>query len=459
MRNINTLRIPTLFALFLLLIVIGVSIFLIRQGIFYVGKAAPDPTPQNILITNITDTSFTVAFTTTLNTEAVVDVTQGLKNQSLILDDRDKSTGVQKKYYSHHITVPNLSPNKKYEFTILSGGKEYGVKNNYSATTGSVINTPPPSQNPLYGTILLVDSSPGEDVLVIVKNSQSQTVSAITSSKGSFIIPVNSLRVITLDAYSLLTPASEFTITAFRETYSSTITASYALAQSLPPITLAQQYNFLQTQEDVTNVASELKIPISVPSITRLSIQVPTESQSFIDNKPQFRGTAYPNADVAITIKNFIQTTIKADQNGAWSYRSDNALSPDTHEFSVRSPDNTGKITQITRSFVVFPAGSQIAESATPSATPTIQPTSTPKPSPTPIISQGVTPTISVTPTTEITPTPTIAVTKTVTIAPTKNVSPTPLPSLSPGGTSSTIILSILSIVFIIAGTGLLFIL
>ena len=464
MKKFTNHRIPTLLAMFLLLVGVGVSLLLLKQGVFYIGKAAPDATPQNITITNISDSSFTVVFTTTLKTEAIIALRDAKVGQSIILDDRDKSTGMQNKYFSHHLTVPNLQSNKQYAFSIISGGKEFGVKNAYTASTGSVINSAPPTQDPLYGTVLLPDSSIGTDVLVMVKNSESQTVSAITNGKGSFIIPMNSLRTTSFDAYSLLNPDTQFTITAFREDAKANISTTYALAQSLPPITLSQEYNFTQSQEPTASIASELKIPFTISSLQKLSVIKPTDNQSFIDTKPEFRGTAYPNAKVTIKIKNFVTTTIQANASGLWTYRSDNPLSPDTHELSVESADNVGKIERITRSFVIFPSGSQIAASATPSATPSIQPSPTPTntPSPTtPTITQGVTPTITTAPTPTPTLTPAITASPTATVAPTTAVlTTTPAPTLAkPGGTSSTIALSILSIVFIVAGAGLLFIL
>ncbi len=153
-------RIPTLFALLGLIVVIAISTVLIQSGVFYVGKAAQDGIPRNVFITNVTDTSFTVVFTTTALSEAVITMNEVQTGNSVTLDDRDKKSGAKNKYYSHHITIQNLKPTIKYSFKILSLGKEY-TSPEYVATTGQPISLPPPAQNPLFGTVLLPEGGTG----------------------------------------------------------------------------------------------------------------------------------------------------------------------------------------------------------------------------------------------------------------------------------------------------------
>ncbi|MDO8270141.1 MAG: hypothetical protein Q7T54_05745, partial [Candidatus Levybacteria bacterium] len=168
-------RIPTVIALVILTVIVGISTLLIQSGVFYVGKAAPDTQPQNFAITNITDTSFTATFTTTGLVDAVLSINSASTGNSITLDDRDKKTGAQNKYYSHHITVPNLSVETTYIFKLIVGGKEY-QGSNYTARTAKTITSAPPSQNPLFGRVLLPDGSTGTDSIVIAKTDQSNFV-------------------------------------------------------------------------------------------------------------------------------------------------------------------------------------------------------------------------------------------------------------------------------------------
>lgn len=461
---------PTLFAIFLLVVAIAISVILLRSGIFYVGKAAPDPRPQNVAITNITDTSFTVTFLTTLQTESVISIMLD-SAENIILDDRDKSTGVTGKYFSHHITIPNLSPNQKYDFVIISDGKDYSP---FNATTGTIIVTPPPTQNPLFGTVLLPDGQTGIDVVVVAKTAGGQDISAVTDHTGSFVIPTNSLRTSAYNGYLLLTDDTEFSISAFRSDQKATVTSTFKTAQSLPTITLAQTYSFTtQPTEESASVSSELKIPELSPTQDRISIAQPTENQNFVDDRPLFRGKAYPNAQVEISIKNFVTTNIVANSSGTWSYRSDNRISTGTHELSIESSDINGKTTRITRNFAILPSGSQVIQSATPSASPSIRPTSIPTATPTQTITPTLTPTptpttiatttsptpsTSETPTSTPTPTTIMPTGATITVSPTTSGVSTPTPTQTPsGGVNSTIFLSVISLIFIVSGTILLF--
>jgi len=469
MNKIFSHRIPTILAIILLVVAIGISVVLLGKGVFYVGKAAPDPKPQNVMITNISDSSFTVVFVTTQQAESVVSFSQASSN-TIILDDRDKSTGTPQQYYSHHITVPNLLPNKNYNFTILSGGREYSP---FKATTGGVITSSPPSQNPLFGAVLLADGNIGNDVVLTFKTVGGQLSSSVTDTKGTFVLPTNSLRTEALLDYVILSDTSQFEIDAFRADLKSKVTASFLAAQSLPTITLQQAYNFVQTpQEKTASVSSELTIPV-LDSVQRtISVTTPQDNQNFIDDRPLFKGRAFPNAKVEIDIKNFLTTTIVADNGGNWSYRSDNRLSATEHELAIETADNLGKKTRITRKFSIFSSGSQVNQSATPSASPTIRPTIPPTATPTQTTTP--TPTPTVTPTTELTITPTTPVdgsptptgsisTPSATLAPTTTIAPsgvpgTATPTQTPtGNMRSTIFLSVISFVFIAVGTILLF--
>ena len=54
-RGIWSKRIPTILALFILFGSIWVTSFLIQTGVIFVGRASPDRIPQNVKISNITD--------------------------------------------------------------------------------------------------------------------------------------------------------------------------------------------------------------------------------------------------------------------------------------------------------------------------------------------------------------------------------------------------------------------
>lgn len=464
-------RIPTLFALFVLIAVIGVSTILIRSGIFYIGKAAPDTEPQNFSITNITDTSFTAVFTTNGPTEAVLTVNDAKTGSAIVLDDRDKKTGTQNKYYSHHISVPNLTPNTPYTFKLLVGGKEY-VNPSYSAKTGQTILSQPPPQNPLFGKVLLPDGSLGIDTILTAKTASTNIISAVTDSKGEFILPTNSIRNPTSDSYFTLSNDTVFTITFFRQTMKASVTASFLAAQNLPPVTLLQQYVFNPPTETPSTQSSQLSVSQQLTQGETVQIIRPKQNESFVDQRPNFTGTSYPNSSLTLTIPGVAQQQLLVGSDGSWSYQPTLGFPQGKHTVTITTTDSTNPKVTLSRTFSIFPQGSQVVESATPSASPTIKPTATPtptvapKPSPTPTAkptTAAISPTSSPTPTQASLPTPSVeqpATTPTSlpTIQPTVYFTPTKLPPIAkPGGSENTFILTGISIVLIVAGTVLLF--
>ncbi len=453
-------RIPTLFALIVLTVVIGISVVLVQSGIFYQGKAAPDSIPKKVLITNITDTSFTVVFTTTALSEGVITMEESATGNSVVLDDRDKKNGSKNKYYSHHVTAQDLKPQTQYSFKILSGGKEYSSPE-YKTKTGFVINTPPPAQNPLFGKALLPDGAAGTDTIVTAKTESSSIISAVTDVKGEFILPTNSLRNLDSSEYNVLSDQSVFSLSLFRQDLLTDVVTKFLPAQNLPAVTLSQKYNFSYEDTEQENKSNEFNFT-NIGDGQTLSIIVPEEGEFFIDNRPQFSGTSYPNSNISISITGLTTTQLVTKADGSWIYKPTSDIIQGEYTITVRTSNPSGDQESDSKGFSVFPSGSQITESATPSATPTLRPTNTPTPTPTlsPTPTPTLAPQITPIPTLSPTPTPTLApqITPTPTPLPTIPVTPTPVPSIAPpGGSENALILSGLSFILIAAGVLLVF--
>lgn len=291
--QISKRRIPIILGLVLLLCVIAISVSLVQSGIFYIGNATPDPSPQKVQIANVTDTSFTVVYITRGPYEGIISLRSGNGNK-IFLDDRDRNSGIKEKYNSHHITALNLLPNSTYSFQIISGGTTYDSAS-FSVTTGSVISSPPPPQNPLYGKVIHKDGTDAWDSVIFANNESSLLVSAVTNARGEFIIPTNSLRNITNDNYSILNDDSQITIEALNKDLIATVNTVFKIAQNLPTITLQQTYQLAEdygenslppvfsvdendelitetttalASQDYSTKAGELKNPILTPTIT-----------------------------------------------------------------------------------------------------------------------------------------------------------------------------------------------
>ncbi len=454
-------RIPTLFLLFVLLIVIVISIALIQSGIFYIGKASQDGTPRNFLIANVTDSSFTAVFTTTAQSEAVVILADAQTGNAVTLDDRDKKSGIKNKYYSHHVTVHNLKPNTKYSFKVLSLGKEY-TSPSYSVATGPEISTVPPAQNPLFGKVLIPEGSISPDTLITARTSRSSLITAVTDSKGEFILPTNSLRTTDLKTYLALEDTDKFSLDLFHQDLKAHVSTTFLLAQNLPTVTLSQEYIFSENKTQTEIEENQFNFTQQDNSGKTVDITVPFEGESFTDLSPQFEGTAYPGKEVLVTISGQIPQKIIADPNGLWKYKPLGGAGMGNQKISILVVDNDGNEIEESRNFLILPSGSQITDSATPSATPTTKPTTTPtsQPTPTPTLPPTPTPTPipTMVPTIQATPTPTPTVAPSPTPLPTIATTPTPAPSIAPPGEfQNTFILTGLSAILIVAGAVLLF--
>lgn len=460
-KKISQKRIPTIFALIILFASIWVTLLLIRGSVNIIGKASPDLVPQNITTTNINDSSFTVVFTTSEKSIAVINLDDNNESK-LFFDDREIDTHGEKEFYSHSITVNNLKPKTGYSFYIMLNGSAYFNKGNkFTVTTGPTLKVSAENLLPIKGKVILSNGDPAKDTIIKISSEQIQEVSTITKESGEYEIPINSIRTKTLDSHAQLNDDAKITLTALRQYLQSTINVVYKNANNIPLISLSQNYNFDATQSTKVNelrMESQLNIPTITTKKGEVKILVPKKDESFIDSRPLFSGTAIPLGKVKITIQSDIITAeITANKNGAWSFRPSVGLPAGEHTITIETLDANGITRIITENFFVFGSGSQIIESATPSATPIILPTEIPTVIPTLEPTQVPTSVPTIAPTTiepTSTPIPTTAVN------PTNAPTTKPVTTIAPAGsnTSSTI-LTFVSVIFIFTGATLLFLL
>lgn len=441
-RGILHARIPTLFGLLILIVSLWFTLFSLRDKITITSRAGPDTIPHNIELTNVSDDSISISFITTLPTKGYVSFVKGDGSTDLVLDDRDKSSGSAKDYSSHLITINRLTPQTEYSFKLVVNGREYLNNGNlFKVTTLKKPITTPPSQNPIFGKILRPDGSIASDALVVLKIQNAGTISVLTNDKGEYLLPTNSLRN-TDQEYFELSPQIEIAIQAYWQNLISELKTTYTNTASLPTITLSNEYDFIDKYQLTQNTpAGELSLDrdTSLVNTSGITITVPSQNETFVDKRPQFRGGAPANSQLTLILDG---TTIPLSTNtsGTWSYRPPSNLAQGLHVMTLQGTNENNQSIRVTRNFEIFPEGSQVTESATPSATPRLSPTPTraitpttiPSPTPTPI---SVTPTLIPSPTNIPTPTPT----STPTMTPTPTFTPTPTSTASPSATISMI--------------------
>ncbi len=418
-------RIPTLFGL----ILIGVGIFVfnyaVDHGVFFLTKASPTYAPEEIRTTNLTDSSFTVSYTTKDNVLGSLIYGKTPSGGKVALDDRDQQSGNPQPYTIHHITVKNLEPNTSYYFSITSSDKTFlNDGKSFTIKTLPLLSEKPNSQQPIVGTIHYPDGSSDNNTVVFLVSDDTQTLSVLTKQDGTFIMPLNALRKKDTLSYQNFTQQSIIKLLAISPQGKATVSVLPSQINPVPPIAIGNSYDFTsQVVTDPSPVAtSSADTSSSFPSFSATeyspsenpTIMSPDSQEALHDSQPTFEGTALPNSDVQIEIHSDEQivTSVKAGSNGTWSFRPDTKLSPGEHTITIKTKNKDGVLKTIKQSFTVYAEGSQFIE---PSVMPS--PTNTPIPSatktPTPVLTtvSSASPTATPTPTT---PAPTALLTQSV---------------------------------------------
>lgn len=405
MKSFWDRKIPTLVGLLIITIGILGTTYLVKGETFFQIRATSEQEPKNIKITNISDTSFTLTYTT----DALVLGTLNYGEEpslldSVVLDDRDQLSQSVSKYKAHSITAKNLDPDTAYYFSITSADKTY-LNNTipYRVETGSKINKTPSSQVPMSGKVVMPDGENPSEGLVIVIIDGAQTLSTYLKSDGTYTLPLNNLRNQALDDYFTIDTTAEINATIYSQNLFSSVSVSAGEINPVPLITLSNTYDFSSISPDSSPATPSTEsggfptvgpVPKSDGNPKILSPSTPKEP---LDAQPTFEGTAEPYETVKITIHSDenIQTQIRANSNGKWTYTPPSDLSPGEHTITIVAKNKNGLLKTITQKFTVFAEESDTGTTLTPTFTPSKTPTPTIIPTLAPKVSPSPTPTAS----------------------------------------------------------------
>ncbi len=399
-------RIPTLFGLFLIIIGIAITSYLVQIGAIPWLRAAPTENPENIRITNVSNDSFTVTYTTAANVIGTVAVNQdqNIANGQVFLDDRDQATGVPTQHMVHSITVRNLKPATQYYFGITSGQTTFLNQGSpFSQKTGAEITDQPSNEDPLSGLLLTSTGNKPTEAIVYITADGGQTVSTLVKASGIYIVPLNTIRTSDESKYLKLSSDTKFQLLAISPSEQSHAIISATKRNPVPTITLSNDYDFTGSTTPVSSTsAAFIGFPVfslNTSVVATPKINTPQPNQNFTDAQPVLSGKALPDATVEITIHSdqAISATVTADQYGNWTYRPASPLAPGQHTITITTKDQFGIMKTIQQTFNVFAPGTQVAEAATPSAT--IVPSKIPTNTPVPTVQASITPSATTSPT------------------------------------------------------------
>jgi hypothetical protein len=467
MRNsIWDKKIPTLLGILLIAVGVILTSSLVRQGIIFITKASPTNIPKNVKITNITDSSFTVSYSTDEQVIGSVNFGESANLGQVTRDDRDQKSGGFTPVKLHNITIRNLKPKTNYFFTITSGEKTFTNNNQpYQVSTAFPITENPNQQEPITGNVLLPDGSNAKEAIIFVTIDNAQTISTLIKSDGSYILPLNSLRTSDLNSYFKFSDNIIKMLVIGEDDQASSVILSLDQINPVPSITLGKNYDFSEGIEPLATDSAKFEGFPNFSNITNINqdiapkITIPDQDEELSDQQPLFKGVALPNEQVKIIIESkIIEDEVTTDSYGNWKYRPNTALEPGNHTITIITKDVSGVLKTISRSFVIYASGTQIADASGISPTPTIILSETPAPTniviPSPTTEPSITPISTTTPTIE--PTTILVLTPTPTTG--AGIITTPTPTISSPGNPSAVTISILGIGLTLLG-GFLFLL
>ena len=170
---------------FVLVLLLGIpaTIFAVYKGVQYLSQATGDPTPQQVVISNVTNVSITLSWFTQKEVEGyVIPVLDGVE-KAPVVDKRGSG-----KRFNHYVELKSLEPDTEYSFILLSDGERYesGSSGVYKAKT---LNVSTDTQAPVEVHGFLEGSSVEDSIVYIMfANKSAYPVSTVVSSSGSWIL-------------------------------------------------------------------------------------------------------------------------------------------------------------------------------------------------------------------------------------------------------------------------------
>jgi hypothetical protein len=409
-------RIPTIIGLITLLAGLGGGVFLVQKAQTFLLRAAPETAPNQIKITNLTDTSFTVSWITDQETVGLIHYGETTHLDLSSADERDQASSKTNLFSTHYVTVKSLKPKTTYYFKIISGSGTYDDDGQpYQITTGSPLNLPPPASDLAYGKIIKQDGQPAEGAIVYLTLANAQPQSALVQESGNWLIPLNLARATDLIVYASYDKDASIEDILVQASKLGTATAVTTTKNDspVPTITLGENGDFRTAEEEtgppeikqaelLNQEATEEAEPTPTPAskfsteppatsaatLQELAIINPDNEENVNTQKPAILGTGPAGKTIEITIESSTTYTgtVLVDSDGNWHWSPPANLEPGEHTVTASFTDESGEKQTVSHTFVVLAAGEDGAPAieATPSAeaTPTATPTLTPTPVP-----------------------------------------------------------------------------
>lgn len=467
-------RIPTLFGLGILVLGVVAGIVLLGQGTMgFLPRANEDAIPQNIRITNITDTGFTVSFLTDAPSAGYLEYgTTPSQTRIQVRDDRDQLANTVGSFTSHHITVKGLVPTTQYYFRLGTGSGAAFDNNGQPFTVRTARAIAPNGEaRTAYGTVNTEVGNPADGALVYITINGASPLSAQVKSNGSWAIPLASVRSLDLSSPVTIDESTPVKIEVQGVRRTDTLTVNSTVGQTMPlaPLQFGQSVSTTTTDQQTTTTTDTTAQQTQTTTQTDTQTQGQTQTGSFdslyssaegtqtasssglnirlgeqeviTTTMPEFQGSAPAGGFIQIEVHSETPYygAVQAGTDGSWSWAPPADLEPGEHTITVTFVDDQGVTQRVQRNFIVQ-AGASSTPAFTSSSSATVASSS-----PTPNLIAQATPTPTPVPT--MIPTPTPVATRSATVA-TTSAQPVS------GSVGSTIMLTLIAVACFVVGGG-----
>lgn len=368
-------KIPTILGILLVLIIVGVvavgsEVFLQTQT-----RASGSIQPEQITVGNITDTTFTVSWTTATPATGAISV-----GGRVLFDDQDTKT--QDKSLTHIVTYRNAQADTQYSVTILSNGKKSNPTQIRTAPTVSGLSG---NLEPAYGTILNADKTPVKGALVYLTLDGSQMLTTVTKPSGTWLIPLNLIRTHDLTSFLPITDRMNINISVVGAGLTTTAVTDTLNDSPVPDMMMGKTYDFRRasakapgaplalnpTQAPTQKSTAVLGTTTSSKPSNTVALTIPAQGAALPTTLPLIQGTGIPGKSVSIVlgITNPVGGGATVGTDGLWSYTPGKPLSPGAQSVTITTVDSKNKPVAITHTFTILKSGTQVLGDATPSAT------------------------------------------------------------------------------------------
>lgn len=385
----KSLKIPTLVGLLLTVGIVGVLIMVFENVSRQKSSASAPAIPNTIQVTNVRDSSFTVTWMTSAPATGAIALFVGPFRSETVVDERDRA-GKLGAYQIHSVTKRQVKPNTTYSFTILSNGKKYDDQGKpFVIRTGPQL-TGTTNLEPAYGTVVLSSGTPATGALVYLNLEDGQLLSTLTNQSGSWVIPLNSIRSITLERFATSTERMTETIRIVSADGEATATTDTLNDAPVPEMTIGKTYDFRKQQAGTQGKLATTSLPAvlgdQTPKSYSVSLVTPKDGSALPTAFPLIQGTGIPGKRVSVVvgITNPVSGQVPIGGDGLWRFTPTKPLAPGKQSVTITSSDASGKSIAVTHTFTVLKSGTQVLGEATPSATLEPTPTATPSATPTP---------------------------------------------------------------------------